>query len=321
MEQQLEIVIPTYNRVENLNNTLNQIFNSNISDKVFVTVIDNCSPYKIESQLLPKAINNSNFRLLTNKTNIGLCGNILRCFESSRSKWLWVLGDDDDIDFNVLEEILPKLTGDYYNFSSEMYSRKYEIKGNGINDFVSNLDSYSNCLYISSNFYRIDAFLTSLSLGYMNTASLAPQIAILLGGLNNDIEFCLSNKILIRDREKSVPSWSVIEQSLNFTSHLFINPVVKSNLTISLFKKMTKNELPPLKLFLSFLMYTKKNQIKYSASNLLLKKIFSERYMFSSIFTKFKTLFFRLIFKIFGFKILTFLNFIKMSHKLKNIRS
>jgi len=321
MEQQLEIVIPTYNRVENLNNTLNQIFNSNISDKLFVTVIDNCSPDRIESQLLPKAISNSNFRLLTNKTNIGICGNILRCFENSRSKWLWVLGDDDDIDFNVLEEILPKLTGDYYNFSSEMYSRKYEIKGYGINDFVSKLDSYSNCLYISSNFYRIDAFLPSLSLGYMNTASMAPQIAILLGGLNNDIEFCLSSKKLIRDRDKSVPSWSIIEQSLNFTSHLFINPVLRSNLTISLFKKMTKNELPPLKLFLSFILYTKKNSIKYPASNLLLKKIFSERYMFSSTFIKIEALLFRLIFRIFGFQVLVLLDLLNMTHKLKNIRS
>ena len=321
MEHELEIVIPTYNRIENLNNTLNQIFNSNISDKVFVTVIDNCSPFKIKSLLLPKALGNPNFRILTNKTNIGICGNILRCFEHSRSKWLWVLGDDDDIDFKVLEEVLPKLTGDYYNFSSEMYSRKMEIRGQGINDFVLKLDSYSNCLYISSNFYRVDAFLKSLSLGYMNTASLAPQIAILLGGLNDDLKFCLSNKVLIRDRENSKPSWSIIEQSLNFSSILFINPLIKNNLAKSFFKKMTKNEIPPRSLFLSFLIYAKKNQIKYYSSNLLLKKIFSERYMFSSTLTKFKALFFRLIFMIFGFQVLTFLNFINMGHKLKNIRS
>ena len=321
MEQQLEIVIPTYNRVENLNNTLNQIFNSNISDKLFVTVIDNCSPIEIKSLLLPKALGNPNFRILINKTNIGICGNILRCFEHCRSKWLWVLGDDDDIDFKVLEEVLPKLTGDYYNFSSEMYSRKIDIRGQGINDFIRNLDSYSNCLYISSNFYRVDAFLTSLSSGYMNTASLAPQIAILLGGLNNDLKFCLSNKVLIRDRDNSKPSWSIIEQSLNFSSILFINPLLKNNLTKSFFKKMTKNELPPIKIFLSFLLYIQKNQIEYSASNLLLKKIFSERYMFSNMFTKFKGLFFRLIFKIFGLRILTFINYINMSHKLKNIRS
>ena len=258
MEHELEIVIPTYNRIENLNNTLNQIFNSNISDKVFVTVIDNCSPFKIKKLLLPKALENPNFRILTNKTNIGICGNILRCFEHGRSKWLWILGDDDDIDFKVLEEILPELTGDYYNFSSEMYSRKIDIRGHGVNDFVRNLDSYSNCLYISSNFYRIDAFLTCLSSGYMNTASLAPQIAILLGGLNNDLKFCLSNKVLIHDREKSLPSWSIIEQSLNFTSILFINPILKNNLTKRFFKKMTKNEIPPLSLFLSFLLYAKK---------------------------------------------------------------
>ena len=320
MEHELEIVIPTYNRVENLNNTLNQILNSNISDKVFVTVIDNCSPFKIKSLLLPKALSNPNFRILTNKTNIGICGNILRCFEHSRSKWLWVLGDDDDIDFKVLEEVLPKLTGDYYNFSSEMYSRKIDIRGQGINDFVQNLDSYSNCLYISTNFYRVDTFLTSLSSGYMNTASLAPHIAILLGGLNNDLKFCLSNKVLIRDRENSKPSWSIIEQSLNFSSILFINPLQKNNLIKSFFKKMTKNEIPPRSLFLSFLIYAKKHQIKYYSSNILLKKVFSERYMFSSILTKVKALFFRIIFKIFGFHILTLLNFINMSHKLKNVR-
>ena len=320
MEFELEVIIPTYNRIENLNNTLNQIFNSNISNQLYVTVIDNCSPYDVLNLITPNALNKGNFRIIKNNTNLGICANILRCFESSRSKWLWILGDDDDINFDVLEELLPNLEGDYYNFSSEMYSRKNEIKGVGINDFVRNLDSYSNCLYISSNFYRIDAFLTSLSLGYMSTASLAPQIAILLGGLSNNLKFCLSNKVLIKDRENSLPSWSIIEQSLNFSSLLFINPILKNSLTIDLFKKMTKNEIPPLKLFLSFLLYAKNNQIKYSASNLLLKKVFSERYMFSSIFTKFNALLMRFIFIIFGFNVLKLLIFLNLNHKIKNIR-
>lgn len=320
MEFELEVIIPTYNRIENLNNTLNQIFNSNISNQLYVTVIDNCSPYDVLNLITPNALCKANFRIIKNNTNLGICANILRCFESSRSKWLWILGDDDDINFDVLEELLPNLEGDYYNFSSEMYSRKNEIKGVGINDFVRNLDSYSNCLYISSNFYRIDAFLTSLSLGYMSTASMAPQIAILLGGLSNNLKFCLSNKVLIKDRENSLPSWSIIEQSLNFSSLLFINPILKNSLTIDLFKKMTKNEIPPLKLFLSFLLYAKNNQIKYSASNLLLKKVFSERYMFSSISTKFNALLMRFIFIIFGFNVLKLLIFLNLNHKIKNIR-
>lgn len=320
MDQKIEIVIPTYDRIKNLNITLNQIYDSNISDKLYVTVIDNCSPFDIKSKITSKAINNENFRLLINNTNVGLTGNLLKSLEQNRAEWIWLLSDDDDIDFKVLEDLLPTLEGDYYNFSSEMFSRKKEILGQGLKCFIENLDSYSNCLYMSTNFFRTNVFLNSLDLGYLNAGTIAPQIAFLISGLNKDLEFCLSNKILIRDRINSVPSWSIVEQSLNFTSTLFSKPILQNDLTKRFFKKMTKNEIPPLKLFLSFLLYTKKNQIEYSASNLLLKKIFSERYMFSSIFTKFKTLFFRLIFKIFGFKILTFLNYIKMSHKLKNIR-
>lgn len=321
MDYHLEIVIPTYNRIESLNKTLAQIYSTSLSAQWCVTVIDNCSPADVASSLLPEAVDHAGFCFKQNNENIGICGNIIKCFEQRRAKWLWILGDDDDIDLEILEEIVPQLEGDFCNFSSDLFSRSEKIKGRGLREFVSKIDSYSNCLFLSTSFYRVDAFRNVLANAYLNTASFAPQIAFLLEGLDKGSTFILSEKKLIKNREKSVPSWSIVEQSLNFTSFLYTSPLVKQDLINEFFQKMIANEIKPRRLFLSFILYAKEKKLPFPSAQIVLARIFAERYRFSSPFTKLEAFVFRIVFQALRSRVFLIFNLLGLDQKLSKIRA
>lgn len=106
----LTIAIPTFNRAEKLVKQLERIERSQILSHIDVTVliVDNASTDDTE-----KAVQKSNesklFKYHKNNKNLGLVGNVLRCFELSNSEYCWIVGDDDIVDFSVLDFVLPSL--------------------------------------------------------------------------------------------------------------------------------------------------------------------------------------------------------------------
>ena len=92
----LTIAIPTYNRADKLAATLNRLLENNL-DNVIVTVVDNASTDHtpaIIRQYLGSPLGGK-MKYVRNSENIGMLGNIMRCFEQVTTEWLWILGDDD----------------------------------------------------------------------------------------------------------------------------------------------------------------------------------------------------------------------------------
>jgi abequosyltransferase len=111
----LTIAIPTYNRFEfakeQLNFLVQQIINNSFEEFISILVIDNCSPDNTHERL-SKIFNQSYFRILRNRENIGSVANCLRCIAESKSKYTWVVGDDDPLGDSTIPSVIDILLKD-----------------------------------------------------------------------------------------------------------------------------------------------------------------------------------------------------------------
>ena len=92
----LDIVIPAYNRDSKLSSTLSSLL-PQLDDRARLIVIDNASTDQTKLVVKQAQLDYPSLGIdyVRNSVNIGANANILRAFEVSSAKWLWVLGDDD----------------------------------------------------------------------------------------------------------------------------------------------------------------------------------------------------------------------------------
>jgi len=106
------ICIPTLNRRNKLQITLNYHLNNINNKEVFFVVSDNCSEDDTKDLLKKTKKKYSNFDYQIQKRNIGPDANfdfVLNFGKSKGAKYLWLLGDDDIINTKRLNEILDYL--------------------------------------------------------------------------------------------------------------------------------------------------------------------------------------------------------------------
>ena len=129
----LSICIPSYNRIEYLDNCLNSILISskNVSNFDFeVCVSDNCS------EIDPTEVVNKykrDFKIIFNKNkkNLGFALNAIKALKLSNGKYAWLIGNDDMILANTLSDL------------------KKIFESNIETDFF-----YINSYYLNSNFLK-----------------------------------------------------------------------------------------------------------------------------------------------------------------------
>lgn len=103
----LSIVIPTFNRVDELRRLVSglvaQIHNN--ADLVELVVLDNAST---DSTPIIREImeNFAGCSYIRNDKNIGMDGNLLKSYEIATGDYLWLIGDDDFLAVDCLEKIL-----------------------------------------------------------------------------------------------------------------------------------------------------------------------------------------------------------------------
>ena len=114
IEEKLEIVIPTYNRAEYLDNTLNEIFNSPLKD-CKITIRNNASKDNTQEicEKYERLFKNCN--IITNKINIGGNANILRSYEEAEAPYVWVISDNDLYNFKECEDFIKAIESEKYD--------------------------------------------------------------------------------------------------------------------------------------------------------------------------------------------------------------
>jgi glycosyltransferase involved in cell wall biosynthesis len=191
----LLIAIPTFERYELLLRSMRDLsrFNASVFD---VIVIDNASPdirYKTDlAQELSILFPQSNYKITHNPSNLGISGNIIKCFENSLDyEWIWILSDDDSIndDFK-LEELIQFLEHLNQNISYVGLCGVSNAAINGeaayynVGDFLKNVP-IAGILLISTLILRVDQVIPRLCIGVSTAHTLCPHVAIILNGISS----------------------------------------------------------------------------------------------------------------------------------------
>lgn len=139
------IIIPTYNRKKSLVKAIRAILVQPQSKDVHIVLLDNGSNYNVDEALKQNFSESelANIELISYPVNIGASLNICMPFFYCKTKWLWILSDDDEANPDSLQIIFDDIekypdTGIFkYSFTGyintqyedEVYSSLEEVVG------------------------------------------------------------------------------------------------------------------------------------------------------------------------------------------------
>jgi len=228
IKDDLSICIPTFNRADKLKvilSRLSELIDWNLFELVIVDNASTDHTSEVVQEWVPKL--KCKVVYVKNENNIGGNANILRCFEKCKTRWAWIMGDDDTPENDALDKILKYLTnyskdGLLINFSTEvMCLREKDIICNDLNSFLKHFDSYSNLLFISTSIYNAEVLKKHLITAYHYTYSMAPHLVLVLSGLNSGTgQVVLAKDIIIKfgEVEKKEQKWSYLHLFLGMST-------------------------------------------------------------------------------------------------------
>jgi hypothetical protein len=108
----LTIAIPTYNRSSQLEELYSDFLSKIVfdyKDYVEIIVLDNSDAEiaKYNKMIFP----NKSVRYLKNEINVGFSGNIINCVKEANGKFLWLISDDDYVDYDSFCKFIEYLNG------------------------------------------------------------------------------------------------------------------------------------------------------------------------------------------------------------------
>ena len=186
MDKFLTIVIPTYNRKESLLRQLFSLQEIGCIDWYYLVILDNHSNYDI-SQELSVAFSSEfieNIEIRNRPFNTGIGYNIAGTFECAKTKWLWIISDDDITPPDALK-IIQNYVIKYPNAAIIEYSIGLDIKFDdrlirSIQDlkkaYDDNLFMSGDLMYIGNNLYNCEVQMPYFGESCFYNYTLVPQI-------------------------------------------------------------------------------------------------------------------------------------------------
>lgn len=216
----LTIAIPTYNRNNILRQNL-EVLIPQLNRSCRLVIIDNCSHVPVAETLKPLIAEHpdADIKVIRNRINVGCNANILRCFETCETPWLWVLGDDDGVVANAVGLILRDIAAHpeciVFNYSYHNEQRKAAFISSGRNDYIDKIETYGVPLFISINVFKSAALMPNLRFGYQYAYSAAPHVAMLLMSLGEGEQCFFAKERLVDQNEVDYSnSYSFIDAAL-----------------------------------------------------------------------------------------------------------
>lgn len=188
----LTIAIPTFNRNKVLLKNL-EILLPVMPSWAALLVIDNSSTIPVSltvSQLL-KEHPEANVEIVRNPLNIGGNANIIRCIEKVESEYIWIIGDDDYLNpviFDSVYKIIQCGQAKWVNFfENQSNCQPVRLRSKncvGFFEFVKELKSISELVFISTNIYKTSIIKNGVLEAYHYQSMMAPHLIAMLYGLN-----------------------------------------------------------------------------------------------------------------------------------------
>ena len=103
----LSICIPTYNRIEQLDNCLNSIFiaSKNVTNFSFEVCVSDNGTQEDVSKIIKKYENYININFNKNDKNLGFALNAIKAVSMGSGKYAWLIGNDDLLIPQALERL------------------------------------------------------------------------------------------------------------------------------------------------------------------------------------------------------------------------
>ncbi|MEI0525685.1 glycosyltransferase [Brachyspira murdochii] len=191
INEDLDIILITYNRVDKLKEIVSDILDENSPIKSCkITFLDNCSTDGTSEFLIKLSEEYSNIIHIRHKVNIGGNANIVRAFEYVTKKYFWILCDDDRLDFTYWENVEIALKSDKYDII-ETYTDPKVFSGETYTERLSKL--LIEIVLLPAAIYRSKYLKEDVIFNaYINIYALIPHMALISQIINNNgkVYFC-----------------------------------------------------------------------------------------------------------------------------------
>lgn len=226
----LTIAIPTYNRPDRIKNTISRLL-PQLTPQVRIMVLDNCSNVNVKDHLKEQIGGNvlDKVEVIRHRVNIGGDANFQRCFELCDTPYIWMLGDDDQIEENAVTLILEELNnfkdqdliGINFNSNCCKAERKAAVIIRGTKELAEKLDYFGNWLFISTSVYKTEEYLKHIRYQAWGAYSMASQLVPPMIAISNNKTFILSEKYIVSNVPQDLDKkWSDFQISLSITTLL-----------------------------------------------------------------------------------------------------
>ena len=245
----LSIAIPTFNRRRRLDNQITRLLKQDLDLIKEIIIIDNNSDYDIQNFI--RGFNSNKLKVVVNPLNLGISTNIQLPFLLSKSEWLWILADDDEVLDNSIKTIINRIN----ETSSNTGMIKFSLKKDNlpVAKIANNLNEYIDYYYNEKDirhgelvFLSTNVFNTKILSNYLNFAFefsythvgfLIPTII----GLNEkkiSVDFASEPIVKYLPPEDNGWSFATVGLGLSTISHLNLS------LSKTYFKKFFKIMMP-----------------------------------------------------------------------------
>lgn len=178
IQEQLELILPTYNRKEHLKRTLSQLTAADSPVKnCLITVLNNASTDGSKELIEDFAAKYSNIKPIHHPKNIGGNGNIVNAFEIARAPYVWVVCDDDSFKWEAWGEVEQALFSNEYDL---LLTRKDDLKGT---EHIAKI--VRQCSFLPAAIYRTANITGGVLINMLNNVvNLFPHLALVCEILN-----------------------------------------------------------------------------------------------------------------------------------------
>lgn len=212
----LSIAIPAYNRCQLLAQSL-ELFHQQIAGKyeslIEIVVTDDRSSDSTKEMIQKLSSQMPYLKYVCNSTNIGLEKNLVECAKNCCGKYVWIFGDDDCIVIDALDEIVPHLLEDRYEFIllnrlrvnaayTDIISLNWmgldpcvNIKYDGVRSICRQWGIISVIGFITANVFLREKFLSMEKALYYGT--MYPQLAMMIAAFHNSPSILLGRPLFM----------------------------------------------------------------------------------------------------------------------------
>jgi len=199
MGNDLTVLIPTWDRPENVNKRLHEI------NHLWAGIVDvsiQVNPGQYSAQDIDTALYNGPIEICENRENLGLCASVTCAADRIRTRWLWILGDDDSLKPDSREAVEQSLCiAEKENIDAILFNQW----GNKLKDkelvicedlpTFTDATDFTNPLFLSTTIWKTSFFQSRLGLFVEYSFSGASHALIYIATLHEK-----SSKALVMNR-------------------------------------------------------------------------------------------------------------------------